>query len=56
MPVVLVLFGFDEVEDLMFGCFGFPSNLPPAFVTWSGLVGRWAMLLTLNITELTDDP
>ena len=43
------------VEDLMLGCFGFLSNLP-AFATWSGLVGRWAMLLTLNITELTDDP
>ena len=37
---------FGEVEDLIFD-FGFPSNLA-AFATWSGLVGRWAVLLTLN--------
>ena len=50
------LFGFGEVEDLMLDCFGFLSSSLPAFATWSGLVGRWAMLLTLNIIELTDDP
>ena len=49
------LFGFGEVKDLMFGCFGFLSNLP-AFATWSGFLGRQAMLLTLNITELIDGP
>ena len=50
-----ILFGFGEVVELMLVCFGFLSNLL-AFATWSGLVGRGAMLLTLNITELTDDP
>ena len=48
------LFGFGKVEDLMLGCFGFLSNIP-AFAK-PDLVGRWAMLLTLNITELADDP
>ena len=46
--------GFGEVADLMFSCFGFHSNLP-AFGTWSGLKSKWAMLLTLNKTELTGD-
>ena len=40
--------------DACFVWFSLP-NLP-AFATWSGFVGRWAMLLTLNITELTDNP
>ena len=30
--------------------FGFLSNLP-AFATWSGLEGKWAVWLTFNITD-----
>ena len=41
-----LLFGFGEVEELILD-FGFLSNLP-AFTNWSGLVGRWAVLLILN--------
>ena len=35
-----------KLKDLILD-FGFLSNLP-AFATWSSLVGRWAVLITLN--------